>query len=58
MNPSHQPKPAPPGRRAFLARLLALAAGLGIAPLAVRARPDPRLSLRKADFYRPHDLAG
>jgi hypothetical protein len=52
--------------RAFLQqrrRLLNLLGGLGILALgrpgperAAKRRPEP--SLREADFYRPHDLAG
>lgn len=52
--------------RAFLhqrRRLLCLLGGLGILTLgrpgpvlAAERRPEP--SLREADFYRPHDLAG
>ncbi|MGE5153977.1 MAG: hypothetical protein ACM3ST_08175 [Bdellovibrio bacteriovorus] len=44
-------------------RLLKVLGGLGILglvpPVAPRRAPQPREpSLREADFYRPHDLAG
>ncbi len=48
----------PLGRRSFLTRLAALALGLGIVPLFAKKGREPGLSLREADFYRPHHRAG
>jgi hypothetical protein len=47
-----------PARRRFLGLLVGMSAvGLAL-PLRAR-RPVPEaLSLKEADFYRPHDLAG
>jgi hypothetical protein len=42
-------------------RLLCLLGGLGILGLAGPSRPARRpreLSVKEADYYRPHDLAG
>ena len=43
-------------------RFLALLGGIGAAgvayPVLPRDRRSRELSLREADFYRPHDLAG
>jgi hypothetical protein len=51
-------EPKPEGRRRFLA-LLGLLGAAGLARAVPRAPPPPpALSLREADFYRPHDLAG
>lgn len=44
-------------RRGFLAMLAALGTGLFSTSVKTSARPR-ELSLREADFYRPHDLAG
>jgi hypothetical protein len=52
-------KPRPAERRRFVALLSGLGA-LGAAyPFVPRRQgPPEELSLREADFYRPHDLAG
>lgn len=46
------------GRRRFLAVLAALTTGLAVRPVGARLRETILISLREADFYRPHDLAG
>jgi hypothetical protein len=51
-------KPRPAERRRFLALLSGLGA-LGAAyPFVPRRQGPEELSLREADFYRSHDLAG
>lgn len=45
-------------RRRFLGGLAALAAGLAVRPVGTHPPEQTLISLREADFYRPHDLAG
>lgn len=58
MRPSHRSAASQLQRRGFLAHLAALALTLSAMPLATATHRDPRRSVREADFYRPHDLAG
>ncbi len=46
------------GRRRFLRRLAGLAGGSTVLYLFLKREPERLLSLREADYYRPHDLAG
>jgi hypothetical protein len=51
-------KPKPIGRRRFLALLGGLGAVGAAYPFMSRRKAAKELSLREADFYRPHGLAG
>jgi hypothetical protein len=52
------PQSRPAERRRFLALLAGLGALAVAYPLFPRHKGPKELSLREADFYRPHDLAG